>query len=203
MPCRIIVCFVPTKSKNGEYSTNPFDFERSWTITESTEAEEVNIRERILEDKLTDLQNQLLRLQQTIDQTATSSDEQPLSKNKGRGKKSQKQQQTNPSFLNRIRGSFSGQQVDVASVASTSHASVRSDNSNLSAPPPYSQINAAASKTVYIKKVELLLNGSPLDQIDCRETSSECIKSYWRMFQNSGFPANSPFTNGISYQDFR
>ena len=32
MPCRIVVCFIPSKNKTGEQTSNPFDFQRSWPI---------------------------------------------------------------------------------------------------------------------------------------------------------------------------
>jgi hypothetical protein len=32
LPCRIIVCFVSSKSKNGSYHTNPFEFRRNWLV---------------------------------------------------------------------------------------------------------------------------------------------------------------------------
>ena len=32
LPCRIVLCFVNATSYNGTYSSNPFDFKRSWTV---------------------------------------------------------------------------------------------------------------------------------------------------------------------------
>ncbi len=36
LPCRIVICFVDASSKNGSYSTNPFNFKRSWTVKKPT-----------------------------------------------------------------------------------------------------------------------------------------------------------------------
>ena len=57
-------------------------------------------------------------------------------------------------------------------------------------------------KYVFIRKIELLLNGSPIDQVEDKQNSDECIQAYWRMFTFNG-QMNSLFTNGISYEDFR
>lgn len=162
MPCRIVVCFVPTNSKLGEYSSNPFDFQRSWTVTTQNQVtEDLSLRERILEEKLTNLQSQLHLLQSSIEQVTGSGP-----KGKGRGKKSKND---DSGLLNRLRESFSlGNQStgDDISVASTSR-SQRTQLSTETPPPPYQEVQGVqgASKTVYIKNIELLLNGSPLDQV--------------------------------------
>ncbi|MBM3939138.1 MAG: hypothetical protein FJ333_10880 [Sphingomonadales bacterium] len=39
--------------------------------------------------------------------------------------------------------------------------------------------------------------------IDPEETEDDCLLTYWRMFNNSGFSDDVPFTNGITYDDFR
>ena len=51
-------------------------------------------------------------------------------------------------------------------------------------------------KTVFIKKIEVLLNGSPIDQVEDKQNIDECIQAYWRMFTFNG-QMNSLFTNGI------
>jgi len=38
---------------------------------------------------------------------------------------------------------------------------------------------------------------------DPEETEDDCLLTYWRMFSNGGFSDNVPFTNGITYEDFR
>ena len=51
-------------------------------------------------------------------------------------------------------------------------------------------------KTVYIKRIEVLLNGSPIDQVEDKQNEDECIQAYWRLFTFNG-QMNSLFTNGI------
>ena len=51
-------------------------------------------------------------------------------------------------------------------------------------------------KFVYIRKIEVLLNGSPIDQVEDKQNIDECIQAYWRMFTFNG-QMNSLFTNGI------
>jgi hypothetical protein len=58
------------------------------------------------------------------------------------------------------------------------------------------------TKKIFIKRVELTINGSPVDMIEDKQTEDECMQMYWRMFKYTG-QMNSLATNGISYSDFR
>ena len=107
-----------------------------------------------------------------------------LAKGKGRGKKSQPPTPTTeepprPGLLNRLRTSFSGTNP----TASTSRdfgndgASETSSTIDDEPPPAYSDIigpqrqpRGTKKETIYIKNVQLLLNGVGLDQIDATET---------------------------------
>lgn len=40
-------------------------------------------------------------------------------------------------------------------------------------------------------------------QIDSDEGKNECVMTYWRFFNNSGFSEDIPFTNSVTYDDFR
>lgn len=55
---------------------------------------------------------------------------------------------------------------------------------------------------LYIKKIDLLVNGTSVDQIEDHQTEDECMTMYWRMMEFTGLN-QSPFSNGISYEDFR
>jgi hypothetical protein len=82
LPCKIVICFVQTKSKVGDYHTNPFDFGRKWkvpkTIVESTSAQ-TSEREKALERRLREIEEQFEKFQAALSP-----------KGKGRGKKSKK-----------------------------------------------------------------------------------------------------------------
>ena len=76
-----------------------------------------------------------------------------------------------------------------------------------SAPPAEQCSNFGESvndedKYVFIRKIEVLLNGTPIDQVEDKQNEDECMQTYWRMFAFNG-QINSLFTNGISYDDFR
>lgn len=101
--------------------------------------------------------------------------------------------------------------------ASTSYQSCQRDIEFSNLPPEYqptapplpssssSVVNervTGTSKTVYLKKIEVLLNNMPLDQLDDSQTEDECIKSFYRMFDANG-QANSLFSNSLNYKDFR
>ena len=167
-PCRIIICFIESKNKTGSLDLNPFDFKRSWQVTSSVSSPSDHLSEKeiFLEKKLLDFEKQLAFFKScvnlvSVDETNTQS------KGKGRGKKSKPTEDPIPStsLFNRLRSSFSGPQQD----AQSEHSEGQSEASaSSSAPPTYLE---ATTKTIYIKQVQLLLNGTPLDQIDCRETS--------------------------------
>lgn len=135
-------CFsiIETKRKNGNYS-NPYEFKRSWTVTKVDEVSEKSSRERQLEERLA-------QLEQTLGVVLESS-----SLGKGKGKRSSSLPNIDNSFLQRIRSSLVGNtEPDDDSETSSS----RGD------PPPY---ELTETKEVYIKKIDLLLNGSPLGKL--------------------------------------
>jgi hypothetical protein len=58
------------------------------------------------------------------------------------------------------------------------------------------------TKTVFIRRIDCLLNASPIDQIEDKQSEDECIQAYFRLFTHNG-QMNSLFTNSISYEEFR
>ena len=85
LPCKIVICFVKTGSKVGDYHTNPFDFGRKWEIPKASS--ELNIqsmseREKFLENRIKQIEEQFQKFQASFAATTQ--------KGKGRGKKSNK-----------------------------------------------------------------------------------------------------------------
>ena len=78
-------------------------------------------------------------------------------------------------------------QSHISARASTSEsfASVSSGNFGASLQPQTNTITGDEFEehTVYLKKVELTLNGSPIDMIEDRQTEDHCIQSFWKMNQ--------------------
>ena len=106
-----------------------------------------------------------------------------LAKGKGRGKKSQAvtptaEEPPRPGLLNRLRTSFSGTNPTAGTSRDFGNdgASETSSTMDDEPPPAYSDVigpqrQARATKeTIYIKNVQLLLNGVGLDQIETTET---------------------------------
>ena len=149
------------------------------TVSSNTEELQISPREKYLEDKLLDFEKQLAFFKSCV--TLVSVDETPTqasAKGKGRGKRSDQAQQTpqpqpQTSFFDRFRPSFSGPSTSGANADTQSVRSSTSQQSQQSGndPPSYAQATAT-EKTVYIKQVDLLLNGAPLDQLDTRETGN-------------------------------
>ena len=184
-PCRIVICFIESKNKTGNIHLNPFEFRRKWTVTvsEGTEVSQASERERFLERKLLDFEKQLAFFKSCVTLVPvgdTPASAPSTSKGKGRGKKSNPTVPETPtqatqgsSFLDRFRSSFSGPSVlqpEQSDERNSVHGASTSSQSNASSPPGYSEAVGATTKTVYIKQVELLLNGAPLDQIETRKT---------------------------------
>jgi len=154
VPCRVIVCFIQNDRKLGNYQ-NPYDFRRHWDVASGFETVHRN-REQFLEAKLNQLEKtlQLVLEQQT--------------KGKGRGKKSSNPQpSTSQSFLNRIRSFRSNPNQELDQRSLSSHQSHEEEDN----PPSYSEIGndddiSTDTKRIFVKKVELLLNGTPLGNLE-------------------------------------
>lgn len=160
----------------GNYK-NPFEFRRHWDVPAAQANFLVQNREQFLEEKL----NQLERtLQLVIERNSTAAS----SKGKGRGKRSNNQ--PGSSFLNRLRN-FQPRQP--------SSSSENSDSQD--EPPPYSERDEpgpfgppgpVVTKRIFIKKVELLLNGAPLGKF---KEYSNAIKTTLKNQSMSGIEKQS------------
>ena len=188
VPCRIVICFIESKNRTGSQKLNPFDFKRSWSVTVNSEGPTTvaTERERYLEKRLVEIEKQLGLFKSCMsanieEEEDDDDDTQPLLRNKGKGKKksSATNQPPEPSIFSRLRNSFSTGAGGEQEQTSDS----REPSCSGSIPPPaYSELNfggatgasgaTGATKKIFIKKVELLLNGSPLDQIEARETGN-------------------------------
>jgi len=201
IPCRITFCFVETSKKIGTRSSNPFNFQRRWTIIKKRLRyfEGQSEREIRLEERLRLLERELSSFKSSV-------------KGKGRGKNTtgaststapslrptpRETNQTNPSSID------SDQWTDDASSTGVGEE----------------------METIFIKKVELILNGAPgsiliiafylinkrdlvliifftVDQLEDEQTSDECMAAFYRLYENNG-QMNSLFSCGLSYDDFR
>ena len=139
-----------------------------------------SIKERELELQLTVLQKQIDQLN-ALDGLCDDQDieeNQPLKKGKGRGKTSQPQQLQSPqaaaSFLERLRSLRQPRTTEELQPEDQQSTSAQSSSfSNRTPPPGYEEDPdpppappEPKTKTIYIRKVELLLNGSPIDQVN-------------------------------------
>ena len=93
VPARIVICFVEGKAKTGNYSKNPFSFQRKWKVPKPKKSLgekriEGTLKDSNLEQRLKDIEDinkQLLEKLTSLQQTYS---EAVQSKGKGRGKKS-------------------------------------------------------------------------------------------------------------------
>ena len=130
LPCKIVICFVKTASKVGDYQTNPFDFCRKWEVpsTVSTTDFEKSDREKVLELRIKEIEEKFQKFQATFE-----------AKNKGKGPKSKKsstQNQTLASEINkeaekRLRSFLESEQSSASSETGSRNTSY------LPSAPPY------------------------------------------------------------------
>lgn len=144
IPCRITFCFVNEKARKGDYTQNPFRFQRYWDV-EKTSSDEILSREDRLENELKSLR--------ALFEARFQDEDRPLKSKSGAGPSKTK----NPTLLTRLRSSFGETAEETASEHSESE---RRD----SLPPPYTDDPIpTATKRYFIRQVQLLLNGAPLD----------------------------------------
>jgi hypothetical protein len=201
MPCRIVIGFVLTKSKVGDRHLNPYDFRRSWTVETTSSNEQIDRslseRELYLEQKLMAIEAQFQEFQEQmlfkVNQKAK-----PKCKGKGKGKKS-KETQIEEEAQRRLRSFISAQQnratsdnenfLNFPSTSAQVNQSRMSDdawtNDSSSSTnflptygpnPPPTPTPLRAKKQIFIRKVELTINGNPIDMIEDKQTEDECIQ---------------------------
>jgi hypothetical protein len=201
LPCKIVICFVKTKSKNGDYHANPFDLRRSWDVPNNVilvapDLSQKSERELLLEKRVQEQDKRVQSMEETIRLFKTFY---PLPQNphltrkgKGRGKKSAKNTETNfaeevqreaerrlRQFLQESQHSSTSSEHSMP-IPGCSQASFplpsappmdssnwTEDNSSQAGSASFSeQRNNEATTNVHIKKIEVTLNGVPLDQVN-------------------------------------
>jgi len=147
------------------YEKNPFEFRRSWTVTTQAQEDENSSREEMLERQLAELKEQLSLIQEKLFGSECEQNSQRAEKDKGMPPR----KESTSSFLGRLRSSIIPREQEQESESSD--------------PPPYStsgsveNVRVGGSKTVFIKNVELTLNGQPLDMLDTEEGKAAIINN--------------------------
>ena len=146
------------------------------------------------EKRIREIQDQFQKLQDQLLLASGRGKHAPGPSGKGKGP-----QRGKSSTVTTTRSSRGAVQEYFGDLDDQSHISVTSDASTSES---FVQIGASASNfvrpeqresavqgdefeehTVYLKKVELTLNGSPIDMIEDRQTEDHCIQSFWKMNQ--------------------
>ena len=142
------------------------------------------------EKRIREIQEQFEKLQEQL-LLASGSDKSKGASGKGKGPRRGKSSTvtTTRSHRGAVQEYF-GDLDDQShiSVATTSDSFVTSASSNCNFGVLQPQTTTVAGDefeehTVYLKKVELTLNGSPIDMIEDRQTEDHCIQSFWKMNQ--------------------
>lgn len=143
IPCRIVICFIEDKAREGDYSKNPFEFRRHWKVTSKT-VQEPQSREQLLEKELTRLKQQFEFFQRKIVE---------LDESREPAKKDSTQTQ---SIFQRL---FTSNEEEEDFEVVSQHSAATSED------PPGPNPLPPNEKLIHLRKVELLLNGIPLDQV--------------------------------------
>jgi len=174
MPTKIICCFIEGERKRGNFTLNPFVFKRKWTVPKTQSG--IRLEENDSREK--NLERRLQELE--------NRNRELLAQLKGKGPRRGKRSRpsTSAESFNRFV-EFTGRDYDDVSITSD-------ESQNL----------GAETKDVFIKKIDLTLNGSSIDQLEDFQTADDAMQMFWRMIAFNGL-ADSPFSNGISYHDFK
>lgn len=164
LPCRLILVFVETEAKVGNYSKNPFEFNRKWTYTVAENLrtnKESNIEERMkkLEEQFESFSAKLrLPRPDQSKETETFEDVEVESRIITEAKKRLR------SFLT-IPNISVHDDNDLSSEAESEFVTVNEE--------------LETTKTVYIQKIEVLLNSNPIDQVEDNQTGSKIVSKYF------------------------
>ena len=156
LPCRIVVCFVETAHKNGTPTSNPFAFQRSWTIPKSEkdsknyyEERSTSNLERLVDDRFCRLEKQFTSLIASFSQAQP----QPI-KRKTRGKKTDSLPQsdcsdpcTSQEANDRLRQFIEESENQKKCLLDDSQSDLISDDLSV----------VGETKQIYIKKIELIV----------------------------------------------
>jgi len=208
LPCKIILMFVESDAFLGNHHKNPFEFGRKWSVQVSTrvdkETEEQSRESRDffdqrflrLEKKFEDFLAKF-HVEQEVQQKTFSQ----KGKGKGKGKKSAEnldeiiEKEANKRYnalLNKTLETCATIQQEEAERASTSSFQVlskdsrelRQGSSRCSFMTNYDDPligNQTATITVYLKNIQLLLNSTPLDQIDEAQTRNQLYDFFLKL----------------------
>ena len=192
-PCRLVFVLVDTAAKNGSYSQNPFEFRRKWYYKlkkKNLNVPQENLTEKELwERRISDIEKESERRIAQIQERFELLQAQLLAndKGKGRGKKSTPAVPVSPGVQRSISQSLPDRVRNcniLSEASSSSFERLTSLGSITSArelrafqerttlvdddPDPGPNPGPAPDEpqgTVYIRKIELLINGTPVDQV--------------------------------------
>lgn len=154
IPCRIVICFLEEKAREGDYYKNPFEFRRSWTVKSGLGFNEAS-KDEILQQELKDLKEQIQFLREKF--AAATSESQ------GRGRRNSDPQ---TSFLRR----WTSSQNENPPSYTESQSEISGQNEEEEVQP---MAPTESKKTIYIKEVQLTLNNLPIDMV-CFMFASSC-----------------------------
>jgi len=179
MPTRIVVCFIESDRHLGNPNKSPFFFKRKWLVKvpePPTPPSIQNNRESELERRLRDIESQgrhreqelLKRLEEAEElnrQLLTSLRSKTRGKGPGRGKKSQQVSEPTPSTSS--APSLQSQTDRFIQFTANDRQQDERSESPMTADESFNEgLTAPTFKEIYLKKVELILNGAPLDQLE-------------------------------------
>ncbi len=197
LPCRIVIAFVDAKSRLGSYHKNPYFFQRKWEIDTETNPSPLSVEQRIhyLEDLLQQQQQLVQRLsrnlQEPVPQQQTTgpisaSQTLPASQQPSLPRPQQEDDNLEVSFEERVNLLITKKLEQLLMSSSFKKTNTLEDTKTF----------------VWISSIKVTLNNSLIDQIDDSQTEDECLNSYYRLCQTTGV-LYTPFTNGITYEQFR
>lgn len=177
VPARLIVVFVLAESKAGSYSKNPFDFRRKWTVkkreaVKTNNSENFEERLKLVEAKNEERLKQVELLNKKLLDSLQAIQEKLSTVVKGKGKgKTSSRPSTSASISQNMQNVTIDEQrslQDQTTVQVSPSISLPNDFDDLRSTASTSSANAFQQEDLtdetyelYIKKIELLINGTP------------------------------------------
>ena len=233
LPCRIVIAFVDANARLGNYHKNPYNFQRKWEIEDQNPGQPLSFEQRIefLEeilqklsrnqtDSLTNNQRNLLQSLSTTEREAITAVNQRTTRAASATSAASAASGASASASaiprhSTIDPNDPNPPTSIPVNLSSEQLSEQFSEMNLEAKidllvtkkleqlfPPKRELITDPKKYVWLTNINVTLNNNLIDQIDDTQTEDECKNSYYRLCQTTGV-LNTPFSNGINYENFR
>lgn len=166
VPARVIVFFVKSSSKAGSQFENPFNFQRKWSVPAGQD-EQMSLTPGNNQDFLAE---KIRQLEETNRALLESIQGIQKSLNKGKGKRNANAPSSCGSLTNNFQSVSLNDLANVGQPESDFYELRSQTSSQRTSTTHQESVNVGGTKEVYLKKVDLTINGASIDQVEDKQT---------------------------------